>query len=63
MVVPDGLIIESERDKAIFKLGIKEVVEWMLPNFLICTDGKSAFANGQISLEKWQAKLKEWGIE
>ena len=59
----EGVKNHHECCKMDYKAGIREVVEWMIPNFLIDTDNKSAFAGGQISLERWQAKLKDWRLE
>lgn len=52
--------------------GVKEVVEWMKENLYISPDktiveqlsGRLAKQiSGIIFEEKWQAKLKEWGIK
>ncbi len=51
---------EEMMDEAIFKAGIKEVVEWHKQNpahHLFITH-----EDAQKYDEKWQAKLKEWGI-
>ena len=50
----------TERDKVVFKAGLKEVVEWgeePCPHFLTIGMKKRACP------ECWQAQLKEWGVE
>ena len=50
------LVLEKQAEIS-FKAGIKEVVEWIKERD--CGD-KSCVA---ITIDDWQAKLKEWGIE
>jgi len=48
---------EEMMEEAIFKAGIKEVVEW-----ITCQGGIMEFIDMHIDKE-WQTKLKEWGIK
>lgn len=44
------------------KEGRKEVVEFIVHKISIKTDDNGIFISGYIAGEKWQDKLKEWGI-
>ena len=57
---PDGVYENGKRD------GIKEVVEWIDREYRSNTIEYNPYINTlflQIGYFKWQAKLKEWGIE
>ena len=56
----DALI--SEQAEISFKAGIKEVVDWvqLVPPETKLPEGN--MPHYVISIEQWQAKLKEWGL-
>ena len=46
-----------------YKAGIREVVEWVKEHRIPIMDGYSYDNVDGIDVDKWQAKLKEWGID
>ena len=44
------------------KAGIRKVVEWIRENISVDTSDGGILISGYAAGEKWQAKLKEWGI-
>lgn len=63
--VIDGLL--SRQAKISFKLGIKEVVEWIrnegIDNDEFNTSEQYPLVHFRLNKSQWQTKLKEWKIE
>jgi len=53
----------TDADRAIFKAGIKEVVDWVGSVPPVSKLPEGTMKHYAISTEQWQAKLKEWGIK